>query len=78
MYSVISEESRLWVSSQAHLNKVVRRSTNGHVKPWELKPQQKGLLQVLRRPLETTSRKPTFANGAMACIAEVYPGKSPQ
>ena len=43
------------MSSQAHLNKVVRSSTNGHVKPWELKPQQKDLMQVLRRPVETTA-----------------------
>ena len=46
VYSVISEESRLSVSSQAHLNKRCVSSTNGHVKPWELKPQQKDLMQV--------------------------------
>jgi len=56
VYSVISEESRLSVSSQAHLNKWCVSSTNGHVKPWELKPQQKDLMQVLRRPVETTPR----------------------
>ena len=54
VYSVISEESRLSVSSQAHLNKWCVSSTNGHVKPWELKPQQKDLMQVLRRPVERT------------------------
>ena len=52
---MISEESRLSVSSQAHLNKWCVSSTNGHVKPWELKSQQKDLMQVLRRPVETTS-----------------------
>ena len=52
---MISEESRLSVSSQAHLNKWCVSSTNGHVKPWELKPQQKDLMQVLRRPVETTT-----------------------
>jgi hypothetical protein len=52
------------VSSQAHLNKWCVSSTNGHIKPWELKPQQKDLMQVLRRPVETTPRKPTFA-----CVA---------
>ena len=51
---MISEESRLSVSSQAHLNKWCVSSTNGHVKPWELKSQQKDLMQVLRRPVETT------------------------
>ena len=51
---MISEESRLSVSSQAHLNKWCVSSTNGHVKSWELKPQQKDLMQVLRRPVETT------------------------
>jgi hypothetical protein len=54
VYSVISEESRLSVSSQAHLNKWCVSSTNGHVKPWELKPQQKDLMQVVRRPVERT------------------------
>ena len=57
---MISEESRLSVSSQAHLNKWCVSSTNGHVKPWELKSQQKDLMQVLRRPVETTPRKRTF------------------
>ena len=52
---MISEESRLSVSSQAHLNKWCVSSTNGHVKPWELKPQQKDLMQVVRRPVERTS-----------------------
>ena len=56
VYSVISEESRLSVSSQAHLNKWCVSLTNGHVKPWELKSQQKDLMQVLRRPVETTGR----------------------
>ena len=51
---MISQESRLSVSSQADLNKWCVSSTNGHVKPWELKPQQKDLMQVLRRPVETT------------------------
>ena len=51
VYSVIFEESRLSVSSQAHLNKWCVSSTNGHVKPWELKSQQKDLMQVLRRPV---------------------------
>ena len=60
VYSVISEESRLSVSSQAHLNKWCVSSTNGHVKPWELKPQQKDLMQVLRRPVETTAQHQTF------------------
>jgi hypothetical protein len=57
VYSVISEESRLSVSSQAHLDKWCVSSTNGHVKLWELKSQQKDLMQVLRRPVETTPRK---------------------
>jgi hypothetical protein len=51
---VISEESQLSVSSQAHLNKWCVGSTNGYVRPWELKPQQIDLMQVLRRPVETT------------------------
>ena len=58
---MISEESRLSVSSQAHLNKWCVSSTNGHVRPWELKPQQKDLMQVLRRPVETTPSKQTFS-----------------
>jgi hypothetical protein len=57
---VISEESRLSVSSQAHLNKSCVSTTNGHVKPWELKPQQKDLMQVLRRPVETIPQDQTF------------------
>jgi hypothetical protein len=61
VYSVISEESQLSVSSQAHLNKWCVSSTNGHVKPWELKSQQKDLMQVLRRPFETTKRLRPFA-----------------
>ena len=60
VYSVISEESRLSVSSQAHLNKWCVSSTNGHVKPWELKSQQKDLMQVLRRPVETTGARRTL------------------
>ena len=52
---MISEESRLSVSSQAHLNKRCVSSTNGHAKPWELKPQQKDLMQVVRRPVERTA-----------------------
>ena len=55
VYSVIFEESRLSVPSHAHLNKWYVSSTNGHVKPWELKRQQKDLMQVLRRRVETTS-----------------------
>jgi hypothetical protein len=39
---------------------VVRQHTNGHVKPWELKPQQKDLMQVLRRPVETIPQDQTF------------------
>src|SRR5271156_3805573 len=35
---------------------------NGHVKPWELKPQQKDLMQVLRRPVETTCHVWTSSN----------------
>src|ERR1700735_1945176 len=42
---------------QAHLNKWCVSSTNGHVKPWELKPQQKDLMQVLRRPAGDGVRK---------------------
>jgi hypothetical protein len=50
----------LSVSSQAHLNKWCVSSTTGHVKPWELKSQQKDLMQVLRRPVEITPSKGAF------------------
>ena len=64
---MISEESRLSVSSQAHLNKWCVSSTNGHVKPWELKPQQKDLMQVLRRPVETTGPSRTSGEVRVEC-----------
>jgi len=41
----------LSVHSQAHLNKVAA-STNGHVRPCNLKPQQRDLTPVLHRPVE--------------------------
>ena len=56
MYSVISKESRLSVSSQAHLNKMVRQLNERPRKALELKPQQKDLMQVLRRPVETIAK----------------------
>jgi IS30 family transposase len=42
----------LSVHSQAHLNKVARQLTNDHVRPCNLKPQQRDLTPVLRRPVE--------------------------
>ena len=54
VYSVISEESRLSASSQAHLNKVVRQLNERPRKALGIEtPAAKGLLQVLRRPVET-------------------------
>ena len=48
MYSVISEDSRLSESSQAHLNKAVRQLNERPRKTLGIEPQQKDLMQVLR------------------------------
>ena len=46
MYSVISEDEPIVGVLTTHLNKVVRQLNERHIKPWELKPQQKDLMQV--------------------------------
>ncbi len=59
----------LSVYSQAHLNKVARqlnerpRKTLGfetpHARPWDLKPRQRNLTPVLRRPVEPAAQNRT-------------------
>ena len=48
------------MSSQAHLNKVVRQLNERPRKALGIETQQKDLMQVLRRPVETTTQSPTF------------------
>ena len=50
----------LSVYSQAHLNKVAANSTSGHARPWDLKPQQRDLTLVLRRPVEPATYPDTL------------------
>ena len=54
--TVFSQGTDLLVHSQAHLNKVAR-SSNDHVRPCNLKPQQRDLTPVLRRPAEPAGAK---------------------
>ena len=57
-----SQRTDLSVYLQAHPNKGARvSSTNNHVRPWDLKFQQKDLMQLLRRPVEPAAKQ-TFAH----------------
>src|ERR1700686_4717576 len=49
----------LSVHSQAYLNKWRVSSTNDHVRPCNLKPQQRDLTPVLRRPVEPAPQQRT-------------------
>ena len=57
--SVVRRATILSEHSQACLNKVrLVSSTNSHVRPCNLKPEQKDLTAVLRRPVEPAGIEP--------------------
>src|ERR1700686_3647892 len=56
----------LSVHSQAYLNKWRVSSTNDHVRPCNLKPQQRDLTPVLRRPVEPAAQN---GHGAMSDLS---------
>ena len=68
-----SQRTDLSVYLQAHPNKGARvSSTNNHVRPWDLKFQQKDLMQLLRRPVEPAAKSRHSRMQSFFCSKKPY------